>query len=90
MIPLSNQFNLKEKLDQLHSQLITKIENNQLQCECEPPAPICFECLRNEAEIILADDFNVNINEDNLENYANNFEDLLDKTIVSVLQGVNS
>jgi hypothetical protein len=79
-----------DKITQLLNKIVQKLQekllNKEIKCECANDEEICFDCLRFEAETILADDFTLdNIDEQSLEMYSDLFEHELDRQIAAIV-----
>jgi nicotinate-nucleotide pyrophosphorylase len=79
-----------DKITQILNKIVQKLQekllNKEIKCECANDEEICFDCLRFEAEIILADDFTLdNIDEQSLEMYSDLFEHELDKQVATIV-----
>lgn len=73
-------------LDKIVTVLNDKVVKKEIECECENGEEICFDCLRFEAETILADDFQLDdLDEHSLEMYSDLFEHELDKQVAKVV-----
>lgn len=73
-------------LNEIVQNLQEKLLNKEIKCECANNEEICFDCLRFEAETILAEDFTLDdIDEQSLEMYSDLFEHELDKQIATIV-----
>lgn len=73
-------------LNKIMQNLEKKLLNKEIKCECEKQETICFDCLRFEAETILADDFTLDdLDEHSLETYSDLFEHELDKQVAELV-----
>lgn len=73
---------LSEIMHNLHEKLLKK----EIRCECENNQDLCFDCLRFEAETMLAEDFQIpEMSEIDLENYSNLLDHELDTQVAKIV-----
>lgn len=77
---------ITQLLSKITQNLQEKLLNKEIKCECDNGEEICFDCLRFEAETIMADDFTLDdVDEQGLEMYSDLFEHELDKQIAKIV-----